>query len=119
MGVRTRLGVFLSEKNELTRYIIQELAKFNYKNDYIDNYALRIFITLMVNRQNNSIARDKGIDFYEKTFHNRVEREVLERNSEQIKDVLCEKVDRNEMLELLYGQRGVIFDLKDWSRRER
>ena len=119
MGVRTRLGVFLSEKNELTRYIIQELAKFNYKNDYIDNYALRIFITLMVNRQNNSIARDKGIDFYEKTFHNRVEREVLERNSEQIKDVLWEKVDRNEMLELLYGQRGVIFDLNDWSRRER
>lgn len=30
-----------------------------------------------------------------------------------------EKINRNEMLDLLYGQRGMIFDLNDWSRRDR
>ena len=119
MGVRTRLGVFLSEENELTRYMIQELSKFNYQDNNIENYVLRIFITMMVNRQNNSIARDKGRDFFEKSFHNRVEREITERVSEQIKDILWKKINRNEMLDLLYGQRGMIFDLNDWSRRDR
>ena len=46
------LGVFLSEENELTRYMIQELSKFNYQDNNIENYALRIFITMMANRQN-------------------------------------------------------------------
>lgn len=68
MGVRTRLGVFLSEENELTRYMIQELSKFNYQDNNIENYVLRIFITMMVNRQNNSIARDKGRDFLKNLF---------------------------------------------------
>ena len=118
MGVRTRIGVFLSEENELTRYIKQELSKFSYQDSNIENYVLRIFITMMVNRQNNIIARDKGRDFFEKSFHNRVEREILERISEDIKNILWKKVNRNEMLDLLYGQRGVIFDLNDWARRE-
>ena len=119
MGVRTRLGVFLSEENELTRYIIQELSKFSYQDNNIENYALRMFITMMVNRQNNGIARDKGRDFFEKSFHNRIEREVVERGSEQIRDVLWEKINRNEMLDLLYSQKGVLFDLDDWTRRGR
>lgn len=62
------LGVFLSEENELTRYMIQELSKFNYQDNNIENYALRIFITMMVNRQNNSIARDKGRKFLKNLF---------------------------------------------------
>ena len=108
----------MSEENELTRYIKQELSKFSYQDSNIENYVLRIFITMMVNRQNNIIARDKGRDFFEKSFHNRVEREILERISEDIKNILWKKVNRNEMLDLLYGQRGVIFDLNDWARRE-
>ncbi len=119
MGVRTRLGVFLSDENELTRYIVHEFGKFHYQDNNIENYIFRMFITMMVNRQNYSIARDKGRGFFEKSFHNRVEREILERVSEDIKDVLWKKVNRDEMLDLLYGQRGVIFDLDDWSRRER
>jgi hypothetical protein len=119
MGVRTRLGVFLSRENELTRYIVQELEQFDYRNNNFDNYALKIFVSLMVNRQNISIARDKGRDYFEKSFHNRVEREIVERVSEQIKDILWNKVNRDEMIDLLYGQRGVIFDLNDWSIRER
>lgn len=119
MGVRTRVGIFLSEGNELTRYIMQELSKFDYLDSNVENIALRIFITLMVNRHNNNIARDKGRDFFEKSFHNRVEREVTERMSEQIKEILWRKVNRSEMLDLLYGQKGMIFDLNDWSRRDR
>ena len=119
MGVRTRVGIFLSEGKELTRYIMQELSKFDYLDSNVENIALRIFITLMVNRHNNNIARDKGRDFFEKSFHNRVEREVTERMSEQIKEILWRKVNRSEMLDLLYGQKGMIFDLNDWSRRDR
>ena len=119
MGVKTKLGVFLLEENELTRYIIQEISKFKYLDNNIENYAFRLFATMMVNRQNNNIARDRGRDFFEKSFHNRIEREIVERISEQIKDVLWEKINRDEMLDLLYGQKGIIFDIDDWSRRER
>lgn len=49
-------------------------------------------------------------------FKNRIEHEILDRVSEDIKEVFWEKIDRNELIALLKNQKIVVYDLKDWLR---
>ncbi|MDE6520068.1 MAG: hypothetical protein K2K91_06385, partial [Ruminococcus sp.] len=117
MGVKTKLGVFLDARNGLSKYVCEMVKQFDYENNNMENYALRTFISLVVNRLNMTILHDKGIDHFEKIFHNRVEGEIFNRVSDEIKNILWKKIARNEMLDNLYNYKCVIYDLNDWSRR--
>ena len=63
------------------------------------------------------IPKDKGMDLFEKNYHNRVERAILEHISDDIKEVLWNKVSREDLLSSIYSQKMTIYDLNDWSRR--
>ena len=116
LGVKTRLGVFLNSSHDVTKYLCEKLPMFDYKNSNIDMYALRLFVSLVVNKQNTYISRDISSDSFEKLFQNRIEHEILDRVSEDIKDVFWEKIDRNELIALLKSKKIIIYDLKDWLR---
>ena len=119
LGVKTKLGVFLDSNHEITKYLCGKMPKFDYKKSNIDFYALRLFVSLVVNKQNAYIPRDRGLDSFETYFQNRVEHGILERVPDDIRDVLWKKIDRNELIALLMNQKIVIYDLNDWLRRER
>ncbi len=116
LGVKTRLGVFLNSNHEVTKYLCEKISMFDYKNSNIDMYAFRLFVSLVVNKQNTYISRDISLDYFEKYFQNRIEHEILDRVSEDIKEVFWEKIDRNELIALLKNQKIVVYDLKDWLR---
>lgn len=118
LGVRIRLGVFLSSENEMTKFIIDKSKLFDVENSEIEKIAFRIFVSLIINRQVIFMQKDKGMDVFEKNFHDRVERGILERISEDIKKVLWIKISREELLSSIYSQKLLIYDLNDWSRRE-
>lgn len=116
LGVKTRLGVFLNSNHEVTKYLYEKMSMFDYKNSNADMYAFRLFVSLVVNKQNTYISRDISLDSFEKHFQNRIEHEILDRVSEDIKEVFWEKIDRNELIALLKNQKIVVYDLKDWLR---
>lgn len=89
---------------------------FDYKSSNIDMYAWRLFVSLVVNKQNTYISRDINQDSFEKQFQNRVEHDILSRMSEDIKETLWKRIDRNELIALLKNQKVIIYDLKDWLR---
>ncbi|MBO5033644.1 MAG: hypothetical protein J6D08_17510 [Lachnospiraceae bacterium] len=72
-------------------------------------------MSLIINKQVTYLPKDKGIDSFEKNFYNRVERAILEHISEDTKEVLWNKINREELLAGIYAQRLVIYDLNDWS----
>ncbi len=117
LGVKTRLGVFLSPQSEITRYIVENSKLFDSDNSDLENITLRLFISLIVNKQAAYLSRDKGIEMFEKSFHNRIERPVLERISDDIKEMLWKKISRENILSMIYSQKLIIYDLNDWSRR--
>ena len=119
LGVKTKLGVFLDSSNEVTKYICEKLSCFDDDKSNIDQWALRMFISLVVNKQNIYLPRDRGQDYFEKFYQSRAEREILERYSENFKEALWSKIDRNEMMTILYNHKIVIYDLNDWIRRDR
>lgn len=79
-------------------------------------YAWRLFVSLVVNKQNTYISRDINQDSFEKQFQSRIEHDLLGRVSEDIKEALWKKIDRNELVALLKNQKVIIYDLKDWLR---
>lgn len=117
-GVKTELGVFLINDNEVTRYICEKRKLFNIDESKSEELAFRAFISLIVNKQNTFISRERGQEFFSKSFQNRIEREVFERVSEGIKDIVWSKIDRNELINILFTQKISIYDLNDWSRRD-
>ena len=117
LGVMTRLGVFLSPESEITSFIIENAEKFDLDNSDIDKLAFRLFVSLIVNKQVVHLPKDKGIDMFEKSYHNRVERLHLERIADDIKEILWSKISRDDLLTALYSQKLMIYDLNDWSRR--
>ncbi len=116
LGVNTRLGVFLNSNHEVTKYICEKMSMFDCKNSNVDMYAFRLFVSLVVTKQNIYIPRDVGSDSFEKHFQKRIEHEILDRVSEDIKEVFWEKIDRNELIGLLKNHKIVVYDLKDWLR---
>lgn len=118
-GIKTKIGIFLSGTNEVTKYLMDKVKLFDYVNSNKEKYASRVFVSIIVNKQNTFIPRDRGLEYFEKLYHNRVEREVMERIPEEIKETLWNKIDREEMLSILMSNKVTIFDLNDWRRRER
>lgn len=118
LGVKTRLGVFLSLECETTKFMIEKLKLFDIDNSEIDKLAFRLFVSLIVNKQVTYLPKDKGMDLFEKNYHNRVERAILEHISDDIKEVLWNKVSRGDLLSSIYSQKIMIYDLNDWSRRD-
>ena len=92
---------------------------FDYANSNKEKYVFRVFVSIMVNKQSTFIPRNRGLETFEKMYHNRVEREVMERIPEEIKEILWNKIDREEMLSILMSNKVTIFDLNDWKRQER
>lgn len=117
LGVKTRLGVFLSLECETTKFVVEKLKLFDIDNSEIDKLAFRLFVSLIVNKQVTYLPKDKGMDLFEKNYHNRVERAILEHISDDIKEVLWNKVSREDLLSSIYSQKMTIYDLNDWSRR--
>ena len=117
LGVKTRLGVFLSPESELTKYIIESLELFDITNSEIEKTAFRIFASLVINKQTVYLSKDNGIEIFEKNFHNKVERMILEHASDDIKDILWKKISREDLISNLYAQKLSIYDLNDWSRK--
>jgi|GEM_PF-3140191 len=117
LGVKTRLGVFLSSESEANKFLIEKLRLFDVDNSEIDRFAFRLLVSLIVNKQVAYITKEKGMDSFEKSYHNRIERAILEHISDDIKELLWNKVSREELMSCLYSQKMVIYDLNDWSRR--
>lgn len=116
LGVKTRLGVFLNSNHEVTKYLCEKMSMFDYKNSNIDMYALKLLVSLVVNKQNTYISRDTNQDSFEKQFQNRIEHDILSRISDDIKEALWKRIDRNELIALLKNQKVIVYDLKDWLR---
>jgi len=117
LGVKTRLGVFLSSESEITKFIVETSKLFDIDNSELEKLALRLFVSLIVNKQIEYLPKDKGFEMFEKSYHNRVERQVFERISDDIKETLWKKISREDLLSTLYSQKSVIYDLNDWVRR--
>ncbi len=115
-GVKTRLGIFLNSGHEVTKYLYEKMSMFDYKSSNIDMYTWRLFVSLVVNKQNTYISRDINQDSFEKQFQNRIEHDILSRMSEDIKEALWKRIDRNELIALLKNQKVIIYDLRDWLR---
>ncbi|SHL98338.1 Histidine kinase-, DNA gyrase B-, and HSP90-like ATPase [Anaerosporobacter mobilis DSM 15930] len=119
VGVKTKMGVFLQCSNEMTKYLVEKISLFDYQNSNIEMYALQLLVSMVVNKQYTYIAREKGAEYFEKIFHNRIEREILERLSEDIKEMFWSKIDREELINMLMSNKISFYDLNDWSRRGR
>lgn len=117
LGVKTRLGVFLSSESEMTRYIVENSKKFDVDNSEIDKLALRLFVSLIVNKQVSSLPKDRGMDMFEKSYHSRVEKQILERISDDIKERLWSRINREDLLTTIYSHKLKIYDLNAWSRK--
>lgn len=115
-GVKTRLGIFLNSGHEVTKYLYEKKSMFDYKSSNIDMHAWRSFVSLVVNKQNTYISRGINQDSFEKQFQNRIEHDILSRVSEDIKEALWKRIDRNELIALLKNQKVIIYDLRDWLR---
>lgn len=115
LRVKTRPGVFLSLECEATKFMVEKLKLFDIDNSKIDKLAFRLFVSLIVNKQVTNLPKDKGMDLFKKNYHNRVERAILEHISDDIKEVLWNKVSREDLLSSIYSQKMMIYDLNDWS----
>ena len=118
IGVKTRLGVFLTIENEMTKFIIEKMKLFDVENSDLEKIAFRVFVSLIINKQISYLPKDKGFAQFEKNYHSRVERPIFQRVSDDVKDVLWSKIDRDDLLSGIYSQKAVIYDLNDWSRKE-
>ncbi len=117
LGVKTRLGVVLLWESGMTKFIVEKLKLFDIDNSEIDKLVVRLFVSLIVNKPVTYLSKDKGMDLFEKNYHNKVERAILEHISDDIKEALWSKVSREELISSIYSQKMMIYDLNDWSRR--
>lgn len=118
VGVKTVDGIYLSYDHELTKYIINKIAVFNYINNREDFHLLRIFLSCIFNSAALNFVSNDSRDNLEEIFERHIEMEVGLRYNEEIGNNLWNKVDKNQLLSILFKDKYYIYDPSEWSRNQ-
>ena len=115
-GVNTKLGIFLKPDGEIAKYICDKMKKFDTVNSVAESAAFVVFVSLLINRQISGFKREKGFENFKKNCSNAIERIMAEIVSEELKDIVWNKIDKDDLINTLYDNKLLIYDLNDWSR---
>ena len=92
------------------------MKKFDTVNSVAESAAFVVFVSLLINRQISGFKREKGFENFKKNCSNAIERIMAEIVSEELKDIVWNKIDKDDLINTLYDNKLLIYDLNDWSR---
>ena len=110
------MGIFLKPDGEIAKYICDKMKKFDTVNSVAESAAFVVFVSLLINRQISGFKREKGFENFKKNCSNAIERIMAEIVSEEVKDIVWNKIDKDDLINILYDNKLLIYDLNDWSR---
>ena len=116
-GVQTIDGIYLSYNNPLTRYLYEQLGKFDYKISEKDAHLVQVLFFIVCNDTILSITdADTSSEQINQILENIMERQQY-RISSSILNQLWRKVDKNELFRKIYTTNHTLYRPQDWSRR--
>ncbi len=111
-GVYTVNGIYLSHKNDFTKYLRRLLNQFDYDNSLKDRQLVAALLSIACNeRLLNMEFTDKKQYDYELLFRS------VTHNVISLSDLLWERIDRDDFIAKLFHERYVLYRPRDWSRQ--
>ncbi|MCS4472083.1 ATP-binding protein [Clostridium botulinum] len=115
IGVNTSTGLFLKYGHQFTKYLNDQISKFDYRNNRKDLNAVRLFLTLIFNTRILELTASSS-DNKNKLFKNVIERENEVSVSGETEIILWNKVNKDELSTFMFKEKYNIYDNSKWTR---
>jgi hypothetical protein len=116
VGVKTINGLYLNFNHKLSQYVISKLHCFNYKNDREDKILLDLFLACVFDRRSLNYVRENKAKLTEEFLESYFERNTPYRRDRELSTKLWSRIEKDELIELLFKEEYQIYDPSNWSR---